>query len=1109
MVKAWRELVTIPTYEIGKAEKNPIFLEKRVYQGSSGVVYPYPVIESISDEKVDKEWLAVWIENEYIKVMILPELGGRVQMAYDKIKQRHFVYYNHVIKPALVGLAGPWISGGIEFNWPQHHRPSTYLPVDCDIVENEDGSVTVWVNEMERMFHQKGMAGFTLRPGCAYLEIQGRVSNRTPLPQTFLWWANPAVEVNDAYQSVFPPDVNAVFDHGKRAVSSFPIATGTYYKMDYSAGVDISNYKNIYVPTSYMAVNSKYDFEGGYENDTKGGMLHVASHHFSPGKKQWTWGNGDFGRAWDRNLTDATSGRFRPYIELMAGVYTENQPDFTWLMPYEEKQFVQYFMPYRELGIVKQASKDFVMNIESLTPSPSPKGEGSNQMVCFKILATSKKTVHIVLDGEDGIVYYDKIVTLSPEEVLIETVETGREHLDDLRLTIDRAEGKRQLPLLCWYAEPDEIRPIPDAAEAALSPQDTKTIDQLYLTGLHLEQYRHATWSALDYYEEALRRDPLDYRCNMQMGLWYLRRARFEKAEGYLKTAVKVLKKRNPNPYDGEPQFYLGVVNKFLGKIESAYECFWKSTWNKAWADAGYYEAACISVSDERWEDALDELERALISNSHNHQARALKAAVLRKLGRQDEALAWINESYKIDRFNYLCMVEEHLLTDSDEPLERMVELMHGNIYNYHEIALDYMHAGLDDEAILVLETAIDHHVEESPMTYYYLAYLSNMMDSVAYSQKAAQANPDYCFPNRMEDAYILQELDFIPFFDDARAPYYLGCLYYDKRQYDLAIKYWEKSAKLDPDFPTVWRNLALARFNKQDKQDEALEYMEKAFHLDETDSRILMELDQLYKRLHKPHQERLDFLQQYPQLIAQRDDLILEEITLLNQLGRYEEAKAKLDAHQFHPWEGGEGKVPAQYQICRIEIAKQLLSEKGKVNSEKYVAAQQEAKRLLEECLVYPPHLGEGKLYGAQENDILYFLGRYEEGTAGPTEPAAAMYYNDAKPDKIFYAGLCYRKLGQEDKARSLFHKLINYGKQHIYDKVVMDYFAVSLPDLLIWDDSLDTKNLIHCKYMLALGYYGMGDKEKALEYLAEVEELDNNHQGIQQFRTFIDADL
>ena len=1119
MVKAWRELVTIPTYEIGKAEKAPMFLEKRVYQGSSGVVYPYPVIESISDEKVDKDYKAVYLENEYIKVMILPELGGRIQMAYDKIKQRHFVYYNHVVKPALVGLAGPWISGGIEFNWPQHHRPSTFMPVDCDIVENADGSVTVWVNEMERMFHQKGMAGFTLRPGCAYLEIQGRVSNRTNLPQTFLWWANPAVEVNDAYQSVFPPDVNAVFDHGKRAVSSFPIATGTYYKMDYSAGVDISNYKNIPVPTSYMAVNSKYDFEGGYENDTKGGMLHVASHRFSPGKKQWTWGNGDFGRAWDRNLTDEAIGTtadglpvgtvrkgFRPYIELMAGVYTENQPDFTWLMPYEEKQFVQYFMPYREIGIVKQASKDFILNIEDA-------GEGK---VTLKILATSKQTVRIVLDGEECEEYYNKVVTLSPEDVLIETVSIGHETLKNLQLTIDRADQNRQFPLLEWHAEPDEIRPIPDAAEAALSPQETKTIDQLYLTGLHLEQYRHATWRALDYYEEALRRDPLDYRCNMQTGLWYLRRARFEKAEPYLQTAVKVLKKRNPNPYDGEPLFYLGIVKRFRHQWREAYERFWKSTWNKAWADAGYYEAACISMYQERWEDALDELERALISNSHNHQARALKAVTLRKLGRKDEALSWIKESYKIDPFNYVCMFEEYQLTNDHAPLEHMVELMHGSICNYHETALDYAHAGLTDEATQVLQTAIDKDVEESPLTYYYLAYWNKLSGSNDYLEKAVTISPDYCFPNRLEDAEILGFLKELPFVEDARIPYYLGCLYYDKRQYDVAIRNWECSAKLEPNFPIVWRNLALARFNKENRQDEALEYMEKAFHLDETDSRMLMELDQLYKRLHKPHQVRLDFLQKYPQLIQQRDDLVLEEITLLNQLGRYKEAMEKLDAHQFHPWEGGEGKVSSQYQICRVELAKQELAKQDKQERQDNI---NKAIRLLEECLEYPPHLGEGKLYGAQENDFYYLLGVaydalgqtekavacWQEATKGPQEPAAAMYYNDAKPDKIFYQGLALRKLGREDEAHGRFYKLINYGKQHIYDKVVMDYFAVSLPDLLIWEDSLDIKNLIHCKYMLALGYYGMGDKEKGLRYLSEVENLDNNHQGIQQFRTLI----
>ena len=574
MIKAWREVVTIPTYEVGKPEKNPMFLEKRVYQGSSGVVYPYPVIESIANKPTPHEWNVIFLENEYIKLMVMPELGGRIQMAYDKIKQRHFVYYNHVIKPALVGLVGPWISGGIEFNWPQHHRPTTYMPVDSTIEENEDGSVTVWVSEMEKMFHQKGMAGFTLRPGCAYIEIHGVLYNRTDMPQTFLWWANPAVEVNDQYQSVFPPDINAVFDHGKRAVSSFPIATGTYYKMDYSSGVDISNYKNIKVPTSYMGVNSRFNFEGGYENDTQAGMLHVASHHFSPGKKQWTWGNGDFGRAWDRNLTDEATEEdakrwhidrkgFRPYIELMAGVYTENQPDFTWLMPYEEKHFVQYFMPYRELGVVKEANKDLIMNIESLTPTPSPKGEGSVQSVCFKVFATSKQEVCIVLRGDDGKEYYNKEVSLTPEEVLIETVDVEKAQFCELNLTISKHLYGRERVVMHWHAESDDIRPIPDSAEAALLPEQIKTNEQLFLTGLHLEQYRHATWSPVDYYEEALRRDPNDIRCLNQLGLWYVRRGRFAKAEGYLRKAVKLSQKRNPNPYDSEPVYNLALALKY------------------------------------------------------------------------------------------------------------------------------------------------------------------------------------------------------------------------------------------------------------------------------------------------------------------------------------------------------------------------------------------------------------------------------------------------------------------------------------------------------------------------------------------------------------------
>ena len=357
--KVWAEKVTIPTYEIGPSEKNPIFLDKRVYQGSSGKVYPYPTVESISDTKRDRDYTAVFLENEYLRVMILPELGGRIQRALDKTNGYDFVYYNHVIKPALVGLTGPWISGGIEFNWPQHHRPPTFLPVEFTTASGEDGSAAVLLHDTDRMYGTSALTKIALYPGRAYIEITGQLYNGTGLPQTFLWWANPAVAVNDNTQSVFPPDVHAVMDHGKRDVSRFPIATGVYYKKDYSEGVDISRYKNIPVPTSYMAEKSKYDFVGGYDYGVGAGILHVADHHISPGKKQWTWGCGDFGKAWDRNLTDSDG----PYVELMTGVYTDNQPDFTWLKPFEEKVFRQYFMPYKAVGQVKNATTDAAVHL--------------------------------------------------------------------------------------------------------------------------------------------------------------------------------------------------------------------------------------------------------------------------------------------------------------------------------------------------------------------------------------------------------------------------------------------------------------------------------------------------------------------------------------------------------------------------------------------------------------------------------------------------------------------------------------------------------------------------------------------------------------------------
>lgn len=1080
-VKVWQEDVIIPTYEIGKAEKNPIFLEKRVYQGSSGSVYPYPVIEKIADEKTDKTYHAIYIENEYIKVMILPELGGRIQMAYDKIKKRHFIYYNRVIKPALVGLTGPWISGGIEFNWPQHHRPSTFLPVDYTIEHNSDGSATVWVSEMEKMFHQKGMAGFTLRPGKAVLEITGKLYNRTPFPQTFLWWANPAVAVNDFYQSVFPPDVHAVFDHGKRDVSTFPIATGTYYKIDYSAGVDISNYRNIPVPTSYMAINSEFNFVGGYENDTNAGVLHVSNHHTSPGKKQWTWGNGDFGKAWDRNLTDEDG----PYIELMAGVYTDNQPDFSWIQPYEEKTFTQYFLPYRELGVVKNASSDILMNMDII-----------DKKAVIKILATSlQKNARIVLEG-----FFDETFDLKPENVYEREIPVGDIPFSDLALTVYNGNGQKLLSII---SKKEESKVIPEAARPALIPEETPTCEQLYLIGLHLEQYRHATYNATDYYQEALRRDISDVRNNNAMGLWLLRRGKFAKAENYFHTAIDTQLQRNPNPYDGEPHYNLGLSLKYQGKNKEAYDAFYKSCWNAAMQDSGYFSCAQLSCINNNLIDALYEVDKSLIRNWHNHKARTLKTAILRGLGNEQNALLLIEESLKIDLFNFGCRFEKYIITKDASVLAEMNQLMRGEIHNYETVALDYIAAGFYTEAVQLLEEGVKI-CPTTPMTYYYMGwslYLDGKTCGTVFAKAAAHA-PEYCFPNRVEAILALESAQKVnP--SDSKAPYYLGNLWYDKRQYTDAITCWEKSVEINNSFPTVFRNLSLAYFNKSNQEEKALDYLEKAFFLDTTDSRILMELDQLYKRICRPHAERLAFLEKYPELVEERDDLYLERATLLNQTGNYEKAKELIDGHRFHPWEGGEGKVPCQFQLCRVELAKQQLEKKNFTP----------AIELLNECLEYPYNLGEGKLKGAQENDFHYWLGCAYEGLGqidearkywdlakeGSSEPAAAIFYNDQKPDKIFYQGLALMKIGRKEEAKTRFDKLIEFGKTHLKEEIRLDYFAVSLPDLLIWDDDLTFRNKIHCHYILGLGHLGLGEIEEAQHHFAKASEMDINHQGVQ----------
>jgi len=1085
-VRAWEESVTIPTYPAPLADRNPMFLDKRVYQGSSGKVYPNPVTDHISDDKIDKQYQAVFLENEFLRIMILPEIGGRIHIGLDKTNNCDFFYRQNVIKPALVGLLGPWISGGVEFNWPQHHRPSTFMPVCYTMEDGQDGSRTVWLSEHEPMNRMKGMVGLTLYPGKSIIEAKARLYNRTPFSQTFLWWANVAVRVHEKYQAVLPPDVAYVADHAKRAVSSFPVARNFYYGVDYTRGVDITWYKNIPVPTSYMVLDSQCDFFGGYDHARRAGLVHVADHHISPGKKLWTWGNANFGYTWDRELTDSDG----PYVELMAGVYTDNQPDFSWLQPYEARSFSQYWYPIQEIGPAKCANRLAAINFEIREPR-GREGQELKVGVCTTEAFKRLRTVAAV----GGKVVLEEVRDIRPGRPFLKIVELPAGCTEsDVLLRVLLPDGKE---IIRYRPEKRLETSLPSPATEPPAPAEVTTIEELYLTGLHLEQYRHATRSPQAYWEEGLRRDAHDVRCSNAMGLLHLRRGQFQEAEHHFRRAIARLTTRNPNPYDGEPFYNLGLALKYQGRHDEAYASLYKSAWNQGWQSSAYYALATIACQRGNLEQTLEHLDRSLSNNTSHLKARNLKAAILRRMGQRKEALEVVRETIALDPLdpwsaNELGRLGHH--PDGDLSAGALRSMLLDPQMSL-DLGFDYADAGLWDDATEILLrhlATISNKQKTYPMIFYALGYFqekSAARDKAReFYQLAALASPDYCFPARIEEMIVLQHA-IQSDASDSKAPYYLGNLLYDKQRREEAMQLWECSCNSNPDFAIPWRNLGIAWFNVRGNPRRALECYERAFQAEKSDARLLYELDQLHNRVGTSPTERLRLLEKHGHLVEERDDLVVELITLCNQTHQSAKALAILGARRFHPWEGGEGLVSGQYVAAHVLLGRESLE----------VGAWHDALTHFQTAREYPKNLGEGKHLLTLETHLDYFsgvalqnLGHEEEARESWREASEARTGNS---NMTFYKALALRSLGKEAEAESLLKGLLDFASQQMEAVIKIDYFAASLPNFLLFDDDLQKRNRIECLYLRGLAKLGLRQVEESAEDLREVVALDVNH--------------
>ncbi|MGO9109301.1 MAG: DUF5107 domain-containing protein, partial [Thermoguttaceae bacterium] len=856
---------------------------------------------------------------------------------------------------------------------------------------------------------------------------------------------------------------------------------------------DLSWYANIPVPTSYMCIGSREDFFGGYDHFRQAGSVHVADHHIAPGKKQWTWGNHEFGYAWDRNLTDSDG----PYIELMAGVYTDNQPDFSFLQPGETKTWRQYWYPIQQIGPVQHANLDAAVSVNL-----------AKDRIRIGVSVTAPLPGAAVrLESPNGDTEWD--ADLAPGKPLL--LESPQD-LPPWKLgeTVLRVLDEKGREVIAFQPQQRMPRKAPPAATEPPAPRQIAGNDELFITGLHLEQYRHATRCPTLYWREALRRDPGDTRANNALGLWHLRRGEFDQAEHFFRNAIQRLTRRNPNPYDGEPFYNLGLCLRYQldalaheetarqeTLLSAAYAALAKATWNQPLAAAAYHALAEMDCRQEDWDRAVEHLDASLRFDTENLRARDLKAIVLRKLNCPDEAQKLLRETLARDPLDAWA---RHLL-DHQAVADAQTRL---------DVAHDSARAGLFAEGIEVLSAGplpcdlLNSHLPTQslgagPIVKYTLGWLYEKAGNIPAAQthyhQAAMHSTDYCFPARLEEIAVL-EAAIRGNSQDGRACYYLGNLLYDRRRHEEAIRLWARSVKIEPSLAVAWRNLGIGHFNVSKKPEKARAAYERAFQAEPTSARLLLERDQLWKRLGVSPKKRLRQLQEHLDLVAQRDDLSVELSALLNQTGRHAEALRVVCGRNFQPWEGGEGLALGQFVRSRLALGRAALKHHK----------PQEAAEHFDAALRPPRSLGESRHLLANQSDIHCGLGCAlaalgEKAKAREHWRAAATFKGDFQQmrtrqfsEKSYDSALAWRQLGHRAKAEKLLKGLLAYARDLETTPAKIDYFATSLPTMLLFDDDLQYRQKTTALFLQAQALLGLGEKTKARRLLKKVLVRDPN---------------
>ena len=988
----------IPTYVLGTEDRNPAFPLVRGHD-----IYPYTMLDDLTEQRESKTYSAVFLENEYLKVTVLPELGGRVYSVYDKVDGREVFYRNNVMKYGLVALRGAWISAGIEFNFPDGHSVVTVSPVSWTKRWGLDGSATVVVGDIDQVTEMHWEVALTLRPHEARLEQGVTLFNSTPATNRYWFWANAAVPATDDMRFIYP--MREAYPHQTFAVP-YPMWNG----------VDYSWYRNIRQPTSLFGRQVHRDFFGAYYQKGDYGVVHVADFRQDPGKKIWSWGVADDGLIWTNILTD----RDGPYNEIQSGRY-ETQLSYEFMPPRRVERWTEYWYPVGHLGGgLVEATNEFALN-QRFPPLAGP-GEAQFEIAISPVVMIPG--VKVRLQSGSRLVREFGPLLLQPAKPVVFHVPVGELQTDPkaplgahLSIEVASSEGA----VLARWSSDDPVDGNRDFVPAAIAgrgpekstpkPVGKMTVEELFLLGVTQEKHGDDE-AAQATFEEVLRRDPGYVPALVKQAWQRYRSGDFPGAENSIARALA------RNAFDPDVHYAAGAIYRASERWTLAQDAFWASIHYGGPAAPALAQLGEISIHDRRYSQAADLLRQALSYNPDDSVAMADFGVALRlEGGRYLDALqATKVAEEKMPLLPYV-RAERWRLASSrtgegrgrrSEPSEPLFP--GDNVQNYLEAAAWYRDLADLPSADAVLQAAIKELSPGavSPLVYYYLASDAwaegNAKAGDAFAAQAASASCEKVFPNRLQDAEALADV-IAHGLPDPAAQYELGNFAFAHGRYDDAARLWIQAVGSGLDLSVLERNLGVYAWRVKKNLPDAAAYYAKAIQLAPDDYRLYLDLDDIDVQMGDVGR-RAKLFAAAPASVLDRDTVRLRRARLAVDQKQYQQALALLVGHNFKPWEGGQS-VRQVYVRANLEEGRRLLAAKD----------FQGAAASFRQATNYPASLGVGKPDQPHDEEAYYRLGMALEGSGAHADARAAWQEavqegKDASGDSARFAKLASARL-------------------------------------------------------------------------------------------------